>query len=301
MRDISKSLRWLPVCICGFFAVYGCSKKSEIVATFDGEKITLQEFNKRLETSPVSYRKYLSSPQGKKQFLDLMIREKLVMREAKNAGVTGDKEYKESVKRFTEEMKKRLRDFKENLIMEMFIRRLHEKELNPTEAEVRAYYEKNKNDFKSPFEMSVSHILLPDSKLADEVLDKLKKGNSFEALAEMYSTDPTSSHRGGALGSVKKGELTPELEAAARALKVGAYSGAVKSEYGYHILKKTGEKVLPEIKYEDTKEEIRRILVKAKFDAWIKKMTEKNKVNINQDVLEKAGKFLEGSATTEDQ
>jgi peptidyl-prolyl cis-trans isomerase SurA len=68
------------------------------------------------------------------------------------------------------------------------------------------------------------------------IRERVKKGESFEALAERYSEDPVSAKQGGELGFWKRGELVPEYEAAAFKLKPGETSEVVESIFGFHII-----------------------------------------------------------------
>lgn len=70
------------------------------------------------------------------------------------------------------------------------------------------------------------------------VLAEVKKGKkSFEYLASEYSDDSGSVESGGDLGWFPRGVMVKEFEDVAFALEIGAISGLVKSEYGYHIIK----------------------------------------------------------------
>ncbi len=82
------------------------------------------------------------------------------------------------------------------------------------------------------------HILLSDEATALTVLDKLKKGEDFAALAEEFSQDTGSAVNGGDLGWFGTGAMVPEFETAAFALeKSGDYTTTpVKSQFGYHII-----------------------------------------------------------------
>lgn len=271
----------------------GCGS-DKIIARLGSEKITLSEFEKRLASVPPSYARYLDSPQGRKQFLDLMVREKLVIAEAKKSGISKTGEYKETVKRYEDDARRRVEEMKDTLLMEGFLSKLHGQVLNPSEEDVKKYYDENKADFTRPYEMGVAHIVLLDEQAAAETLARLRRGESFEKLAEKISVDPTSSSRGGFLGTVKKGELAPELEIVARKLSVGAVSVVVKTEYGYHIVKKTSEKSLPPVKFEEAKENIRRIMMKTRLDEWVKAAMAKKKVKINYELAEKAAKISGG-------
>ena len=82
-----------------------------------------------------------------------------------------------------------------------------------------------------------AHILVEKESLAKEVIEKLNKGESFARLAEQYSVDG-SRKRGGDLGFFGKGMMVKEFEKAAFALKKGEVSGPVRTEFGYHIIKR---------------------------------------------------------------
>lgn len=72
---------------------------------------------------------------------------------------------------------------------------------------------------------------------AEEVAAKAQAGEDFAALAAQYSSDYTSAQNGGELGWFGAGQMVPEFEAAAFALKAGEVSGVVKTEFGYHVIK----------------------------------------------------------------
>ncbi len=84
-------------------------------------------------------------------------------------------------------------------------------------------------------EIRCAHILVEKESLAKEILEKIKKGESFSKLAEQYSTDG-SRRRGGDLGFFPKGMMVKPFEDAAFALQKGEVSGLVKTQFGYHII-----------------------------------------------------------------
>ncbi len=87
-------------------------------------------------------------------------------------------------------------------------------------------------------EIRASHILVEKEYEAEDVLKKLSEGCTFESLAKSYSKCP-SGEEGGDLGSFRKGQMVAAFEEAAFALKVGEISGAVRTQFGYHIIKRT--------------------------------------------------------------
>ena len=84
-----------------------------------------------------------------------------------------------------------------------------------------------------------SHILVEKLSQAQQVTELLKKGESFESLAEKYSIDG-SRKRGGDLGYFGRGVMVKEFEKAAFSLEKGQVSEIVKTQFGYHIIKRTG-------------------------------------------------------------
>lgn len=72
---------------------------------------------------------------------------------------------------------------------------------------------------------------------AKEILDKITKGESFSKLAAEYSLDGSGKH-GGDLGVFGHGVMVREFEKAAFDLQKGQVSGIVKTQFGYHIIKR---------------------------------------------------------------
>ena len=81
----------------------------------------------------------------------------------------------------------------------------------------------------------------------NELRVRAAKGEDFATLASLYSEDPGSQDKGGELGFVNRGELDPNFEGAAFALKTpGDISPVVESTYGYHIIQlieRRGERI----------------------------------------------------------
>jgi parvulin-like peptidyl-prolyl isomerase len=75
-------------------------------------------------------------------------------------------------------------------------------------------------------------------KLAQDLLAKVRAGESFEELAANYSDCP-SAEQGGDLGFFPRGRMVRPFEEAAFGLKPGGVSGIVETQFGYHIIKRT--------------------------------------------------------------
>jgi peptidyl-prolyl cis-trans isomerase C len=138
----------------------------------------------------------------------------------------------------------------------------------PAEADVKAYYEKNKSTWE---EAKARHILirmqgspvplregqkdLTDEEALAKVKDlraKIVAGASFADVAKAESDDKGSGDNGGDLGSFGPGQMVPEFDEAAFKLPVGQVSDPIKTQYGYHLLlvEKRGAKSMEDARAE---------------------------------------------------
>ncbi|MGY5863845.1 MAG: peptidylprolyl isomerase [Candidatus Thorarchaeota archaeon] len=85
-----------------------------------------------------------------------------------------------------------------------------------------------------------SHILVDKHSQALALISKIREGEDFKNVARQHSTC-SSKKKGGDLGWFTKGQMVPEFEKAAFKLNVGAMTtDPVKTQFGYHIIKRTG-------------------------------------------------------------
>ena len=82
-----------------------------------------------------------------------------------------------------------------------------------------------------------AHILVKTEKEVNKVLERLKKGDKFSAIAKDVSLCP-SKKRGGDLGTFGRGQMVKEFEKAAFDLQKGQNSPIVKTKFGYHIIRR---------------------------------------------------------------
>ena len=137
-----------------------------------------------------------------------------------------------------------------------------------SKSDVEQYYKENIDRFRSNEERKSSHILISfdDEVIEDAALEQIKNiqerikaGESFEALAQEFSDDGGSAANGGDLGWAEPGLFVPEFDQVLFALETGEISDPVKTQFGYHIirmddLKEGRKKEFAEIEEELTNE-----------------------------------------------
>lgn len=112
------------------------------------------------------------------------------------------------------------------------------------------------------------HIVVESQSDAQHVLDRLRAGEDFAALALTYSKDVTTRENGGDLGWFLDGELLEqELTQVAFALEPGQVAGPVITRLGYHIVQTLEKEERP------LAEEKRPILAQITFERWLQGLT----------------------------
>jgi peptidyl-prolyl cis-trans isomerase SurA len=107
-----------------------------------------------------------------------------------------------------------------------------------------------------PVTMKIRHLLIrikPSEKSRSDaekkintVRERILSGESFSALAEIYSADPGSKNNGGSLGYIRRNQMVKEFETIAFTQKINMLSEPVETSFGFHILEtteKSGEKI----------------------------------------------------------
>ena len=130
--------------------------------------------------------------------------------------------------------------------------------------EIRDYYENNLDRFVSNEERKSSHILVAiDEDTTDEQAAELIKEiqtkletETFEELAKQYSDDPGSAAQGGDLGWAETGLFVPEFESALFSMNLGDTSEAVKTDFGYHLIRMDDIKPGQQQAFEDIEYEL---------------------------------------------
>ena len=256
-------------------------KSGQTVAEVNGETITTDDFKKEVETLPPYLRPMAETPEGKKELLDTMIVREIILQQAKKDGL--DK---------SPEVAAKVEELRQRVIVEAFLKKKLEEQAKISDADLKKFYDDNKDKFKSGEQVRASHILVKTEAEAQDILGQLKKGANFEELSKKYSIDAAKT-RGGDLGWFGKGSMIPEFEKVAFSMKEGETSGIVKTQFGYHIIKVTGKRPAGIRSFDESKELIKAKLLPEKQQEIFAKLKEELKKNAKYSVKEDVLKGIE--------
>ena len=191
------------------------------------------------------------------------------------------------------------RTFETNLLRERVFAEVS-KNVMVEPGEAQAFYKENEKRYQEPEQVRASHILFrvpagasseqrtQKTKLAEDVLARLKKGERFDKLAKEFGEDPTKA-RGGDLGFFTRGRMVKPFEEAVWKLDKGALSGLVRTQFGIHLIKKTDHRPRRKKAFSEVREQIERSLLARKrnqairesLDTW--KKTAKIEIMVKGD------------------
>ncbi len=142
------------------------------------------------------------------------------------------------------------RNYEKNVKTELIRQKLMAKKfpsITVSPIAVKEFYEDNKDSIaQRPGRVKLSHILMyvrpSEAQLKkgfEKALDVYKllfAGGDFGVIAQEFSDDENTKHKGGMLGKIKRGETIEEFEAAIFDLKPGVISQPIPTRLGYHIV-----------------------------------------------------------------
>jgi len=303
-------------CLLTGISVYGQEVIDKIAAVVGDEIITQSELEFQVNIFAAQRRVDATTPGLKNQVLNALIEEKLVYTQANLDSITvTDDEVKSRIDYQLEVFKQQhgslakveevygmsvekiRRELQDGVRKNIMVQKLQEKNFSDVETsrrEVEDFFNLFQDSLGViPEKVQIAHIFrnprksetikLKFKKFAESLLDSIKNGADFAALAKQYSEDPGSASQGGDLGFVKRGVFYPEFESVAFALNENEISNVIESPVGFHIvqlLEKRGESI-----------HTRHILIKIKNDEEADLNTIQFLSDIRDSIIHGKGQF----------
>jgi peptidyl-prolyl cis-trans isomerase C len=233
----------------------------EVLAENALVKLTRADYETDLLRIPPDARgEVAASPKRLTMLLNVLLIDKTLAQEARNAGLDRDPELS---RRLALEID---RFYAQAMLGKIERDAAAEFDAKSSEflAAARETYTLNKSKYMFPEQVSASHILFGTKRgdaaalaLAQETRAKLLAGADFATLAKQVSDDPTAKQNGGQLGWFGPNKMDPAFTKAAFDLKnVGDFSEPVHSSFGWHIIRLDGRRPSRQLSFDEAKEQI---------------------------------------------
>ena len=273
------------VLIIASLALTACNKNEGVVKTKEGsnvimvignEKLTETELQEKIDALPAQYREYSKSEKGRIALIEEISVRKMLKQEAVKEGIEE-----------TESYKKDLEGLREDLLINHVVNKKIVEGVKLTDSELKAEYEKNKENFKTPEQIKAAHILInvndkmtkiqiaDAKKRAEKILTEVTPLN-FNEMAKKYSEGPTA-ETGGELGWFDKTSMVKEFaDAAFTGVPEKIYGSVVKTQFGYHIIYIEAKKEAGYLSFENVKPSLEKELLNKKraeeYKNWVEEL-----------------------------
>ncbi len=296
------------------------SRMPDVVANCNGKKITKDDLINQARQMQAQMAQATRGQQVPalddafyKQILESMISQELLLKDAKDQGITvSDEELKPQLAalrgRFPDEAtyKKALEQeglsenelqekLRQEAVIQKYVSTRIMNDVAVTDQAAREFYDKNLDKMQRPERAHLRHILIraePNAAAADkqkardkaeDLLKRIQGGEDFAKLAAENSDDPGSKVRGGDLSWMARGQTVPPFEKAAFALtKPNDLSGVVETQFGYHIIQLVERKAASTVPFEEARPQITQMLqqrqASERFEAHVEGLKKKSKV-----------------------
>jgi peptidyl-prolyl cis-trans isomerase C len=261
-----------------FYTTSTIASEDDIILARAGETVlTVGEFKKYLAQISRRSRVPIRDPEKRRQFLEFLVDNKLLALEARKEGL--DKK---------PEIKAKIREATDRILADEYVRKRIPRDIQITNDEVKAYYNKNIEKFTREARVMLRQIVLKSNDEAEAILAELKEGGDFEKLAKEKSIDLTAKS-GGLVGWLRKGKVPRAVEKIAYTMKKDETSGIISSEGKYYILKVENRQEAKVIPFEQSKRMVKSRATtdkrKRMLEDFRAKLREKYNVEINTEAV----------------
>ena len=257
------------------FCACGSQKGGKVVAKVGSASITTDDLAREWDAASRMVIQGVSELERKKEIVNKMIGDKVVMMEAYKEGIDNE------VEKDTAFAKQ-----KETLLLNVLYKKEIADNAKATETEIKEEYEKQKE------EVHAAHILMETKEQADAIYQQLKSGADFTQLAKEKSIDPSAKNNGGDLGFFSRGKMIPEFQDVAFKLKPGEISRPVQTQYGWHVIKLMEKRNTVQPPFEQAQKTIQARLDQTKREARVKEYFGEMKKKIGFKLNEKAWELI---------
>jgi peptidyl-prolyl cis-trans isomerase C len=249
-----------------------------VLASYQGGEVTVEDYLKKIANVGEPNRPRFSNPDSLKIVIFRLELRNIMEYEAGQRNVEQQAEYQ-----------RRMKDFREGLMADRFVRTVLGQNIDVTENEIREYYNLHLEEFMTPRELHLQEIEVDSSQQAVRIAEQLSAGADFGALAAKYTVRSGFKETKGDLGLVQPGRF-PALYQAARNLIKGQVSDTIQNDDGkYSIVKLLDTKESAAAPVESIVGQIKQKVMTLKRSTatadWLKEQRSKTGITVYDDVL----------------
>jgi len=168
---------------------------------------------------------------------------------------------------------------------------------NPSDEEIRAFFDKNAQRYETPEKFTARHIRINVKKVADakeqqaaedeakaklaKIQDELKAGKTFEVVAKEYTEDLSSKQTGGLIKESPYNRNNKALEDAVRKQEIGKVGEPVKTDLGYELIVVEARFDKQPGVFETAKDKVKQQMLPERREAAVKAYMEEAKKNVD--------------------
>jgi peptidyl-prolyl cis-trans isomerase C len=254
-------------------AVSGCSKNSSsevsasasdpVIARVNG--VEIKQSDLRLAEEDVGADIQAASPEAKREHLISYLADIIMVTQAADKKNVAD----------NPDFKRRLAFLRNKLLMGFELQ--EEAKAALSDEALHQTYDDAVKSTGGQEEVRARHILVENEDEAKAILDQLKGGGDFAALAKEKSKDPGAAD-GGDLGYFTKDQMVPEFAEVAFKMYPGQLSNPVKTQFGWHIIKVEDKRTKQPPEFGQVKDQIETFLTRKAQTEFIAKLRQSAKI-----------------------
>ena len=287
----SKSALLVFMCLCVWMSLSFAADEDPVLAKAGEILFRKSDLERLISYSPPTLKKMLEeNPQQKIALIKRIMDQKIIARAARKADFDKKPPIKDQLQYLVDDC------LSSSYLMDVVLSRIA-----VSEEDVKQYYKANEQKFFIPEQVKARHILIKvpfgttgearkkGREKAEAMIEWLKRGESFERLAEKNSEDPDSAKKGGDLGYFARGRMPKPFEEAAFSLKPGQISGIVETDFGYHVISVEDRREARTRLFEEVKDSIGKQLTdeltKSKLEEFLKQASQEAGLEIYSDKI----------------
>jgi peptidyl-prolyl cis-trans isomerase C len=254
-------------------AASGCSKDSSsealaagpdpVVARVNG--VDIKQSDIALAEEDVGSDMQAASPEAKREQLIAYLADIIMVTQAAEKKNLGD----------NPDFKRRLAFMRNKLLMGFGLQ--EESKAALTEEALQQTYDDAVKSMGGQDEVRARHILVENEEEAKAIVDQLKAGADFAALAKEKSKDPGAAD-GGDLGYFSKDQMVPQFSEVAFKMYPGQLSNPVKTQFGWHVIKLEDKRTRQPPEFDKVKDQIEAYLARKAQTEYIAKLRQSAKI-----------------------